>query len=74
MEEIGIEIEVGELIERIDHAYSHLRVTLHFHDAIYVAGETQARAASEARWVDPQTLGDYAFPAASLSVVSRLSQ
>ena len=38
------------------------------------AGEPRARAASEARWVDPKTLGDYAFPAASLSIVSRLSQ
>ncbi len=74
MEEIGIEIEVGDLIERVDHAYSHLRVTLYFHAAVYVAGETEARAASEARWVDPKTLGDYAFPAASLSIVSRLSQ
>jgi A/G-specific adenine glycosylase len=74
MEEIGIEIEVGELIERVDHAYSHLRVTLYFHAAVYVAGEPQARVASEARWVDPKTLGDYAFPAASRPVISRLSQ
>ena len=74
MEEIGIEIEVGDLIERVDHAYSHLRVTLHFHAAVYVAGDPQVRAASEARWVDPKTLGDYAFPAASHSIVSRLSQ
>ena len=71
MEEIGIEIEVGDLIERVDHAYSHLRVTLHFHAAVYVAGETQARAASEARWVDPKTLGDYAFPAVRPTCRSR---
>lgn len=73
MEEIGIEVAVGELIDRVDHAYSHFRVTLHFHRATHLSGEARPRAATEVRWVEPRSLGEYAFPAASLGVVGRLA-
>ena len=73
-EEVGITVLVGGLLEQIEHAYSHLRVTLYFHEARYVSGRARPRAASEVRWVDPRSVGDYAFPAASASVVSRVSR
>lgn len=72
MEEVGIEVRVGGLIERIHHAYSHYRVTIHFHEAEYLSGRPRARAASEIRWVEPATLADYAFPTASHTIVERL--
>jgi A/G-specific adenine glycosylase len=72
MEEVGVEVRVGALIDRIDFAYSHFRVTLHFHEADYISGTAHPRASSEVRWVAPETLGDYAFPAASRGVVNRV--
>jgi A/G-specific adenine glycosylase len=71
-EEVGIRVRVGRLLERVEHAYSHFRVTLYFHEAEYVSGRARPHAASEVRWVDPRSVVDYAFPAASASVVSRL--
>jgi A/G-specific adenine glycosylase len=72
MEEVGVAVRVGALIDRVDHAYSHFRVTLHFHEAEYLSGRARPRVASEVRWVEPGTLGDYAFPAASHTIIDRL--
>jgi A/G-specific adenine glycosylase len=71
-EEVGVEVRVGALIDRVDHAYSHFRVTLHFHEAEYLSGRARPRVASEVRWVEPGTLGEYAFPAASHAIVDRV--
>ena len=71
-EEVGIEVRVGDLIDRVDHAYSHFRVTLHFYEATYVSGRARARAATAVRWVEPRRLVDFAFPTASLPIVRRL--
>ncbi len=71
-EEVGVEVRVGALIDRVDHAYSHFRVTLHFHEAEYLSGRARPRVASEVRWVEPETLGEYAFPAASRAIVDRV--
>lgn len=72
MEEVGIEVRVGALVDRIEHAYSHFRVTLHVHEAEYLSGRAHPRAASEVRWVEPGTLGEYAFPAAGRPIVDRV--
>jgi len=72
MEEVGVEVRVGALIDRVDHAYSHFSVTLHFHEAEYISGRARPHAASEVRWVEPGALGDYAFPAASHTIVDRV--
>ena len=71
-EEVGVEVRVGALIDRVDHAYSHFRVTLHFHEAEYLSGRARPRIASEVRWVEPEALGEYAFPAASHAIVDRV--
>lgn len=72
IEEVGVEVRVGALIDRVDHAYSHFRVTLHFHEAEYLSGQARPRASSEVRWVAPGELGDYAFPSASHGIVDRV--
>jgi len=71
-EEMEIEVEVGELVARVDHEYSHLRVTLHAHHARHVSGTPRARAATEWAWVEPRRMEEYAFPRASHGVIERL--
>ncbi len=71
-EEMEIEVEVGELVVRVDHEYSHLRVTLHAHHARHVAGTPRARAATDWAWVEPGRMEEYAFPRASHAVIERL--
>lgn len=71
-EEMEIEVEVGELVTRVDHGYSHLRVTLHAHHARHLSGTPRSRAATDWKWVEPARLREFAFPAASHEVIDRL--
>lgn len=71
-EEIGIEIAVGDELIRVDHAYSHFKVTLVVHHCQYLAGEPQPLACDEVRWVSVAELNDYPFPKANEKIITAL--
>ena len=73
-EELGLEVEVLGEVARIQHAYSHFRITLHLFHARWVAGESAIgeSSAGSPRWVLPGELDRYAFPAANKTVIRRL--
>ncbi len=71
-EELGVEIEVGEPLGTVEHAYSHFRITLHAYHARLLAGEPRPAAADALAWVRPRELAAYAFPAANLRLIERL--
>ncbi len=71
-EEIGIEIAVGAEFIRVDHAYSHFKVTLVVHHCQYLAGEPQPLACEEVRWVSLSELNEYPFPKANEKIIAAL--
>lgn len=71
-EEIGIEIAVGDELMRVDHAYSHFKVTLVVHHCQYLSGEPQPLACEEVRWVTVAELNDYPFPKANEKIITAL--
>jgi len=73
-EELEVEVEVFGEVARIQHAYSHFRITLHLFHARWVAGDSAIgeSTAGSPKWVLPGELGRYAFPAANHDVVRRL--
>jgi len=71
-EELGIEIAVGELIMSVRHAYTHFRVTIHVFHCCYLSGEPQALGCADWRWVRPDELDDFAFPAADRRIIAAL--
>ncbi len=71
-EELGIEIAVGKILARVDHAYSHFKITLHAHDCVYRSGKVRALGVRAWRWVKPSELGRFAFPAANQPVIQKL--
>jgi A/G-specific adenine glycosylase len=71
-EELGIEISVGTLMMAIRHAYTHFRVTLHVFQCRYLSGEPQALDCADWRWVRPDELDDFAFPAADRRILATL--
>jgi A/G-specific adenine glycosylase len=71
-EEMGIEVQVGDRIGSVDHAYSHFRITLHAFHARYLGGAVRARSATAWKWVAPDRLGEYAFPAANKRIIASL--
>ena len=50
-EELGVEIEVGEQVTVVRHAYTHFRITLHAFRCRLVAGEPRCLDCAAFRWV-----------------------
>lgn len=72
LEELGIEVTVGELIEDLTHAYPQKTVRLNFYRCQLILGEPQPLGCADFRWVSPQQLGEYIFPPADARLLSRL--
>ncbi len=71
-EEMCIEAVIGRPIAVVPHAYSHFRITLHAFEAAWTAGEPCGRAVSEWKWVRPDELRVYAFPAANRPILEQI--
>jgi len=71
-EELAITVQVGRLLTTVDHAYSHFRVRIHAFECTYVSGTPQCIACAAFKWVRPQDLGRYAFPAANKRIIATL--
>ena len=71
-EELGVEVGVGEAFARVEHAYSHFRITLHAFWCRLVAGEPVSVSGQPVAWVRPEDLDDYAFPRANRRVIEAL--
>ena len=71
-EELGIETEVDELVQKITHPYPEKTVTLEFYRCKWLAGEPQALGCPDFCWVTRSELKRYSFPDADAQLVQRL--
>ena len=71
-EEMGIEVEVGRRLAKIDHAYTHFRITLHVFSCRHTSGRVRPAASTAWKWVLPRNLARYPFPRANQKVVEQL--
>ncbi|WP_415399184.1 A/G-specific adenine glycosylase [Synechococcus sp. W4D4] len=71
-EELAIEVQVGEELISLDHAYSHKRLRFVVHLCQWRTGEPQPLASQQVRWVKPQQLSDFPFPAANARIIAAL--
>lgn len=72
-EETGLEIRIIRSAGRVDHAYSHFRITLHAFHAEVAGGELRIDGAAPRAWVAPEALADYAFPTANRRIIDDLA-
>jgi len=72
-EELGVEAEVGELIETVDWTYPEKSVRLLFFRCA-LRGEPCPQERQEMLWVEAGELSKYQFPAADLRLVERLAR
>jgi len=72
MEELAITVEVGEELITLEHAYSHKKLRFVVHLCRWLTGEPQPLACQQVRWVQPQQLGDFPFPAANARIIAAL--
>lgn len=72
MEELAITVAVGEELITLEHAYSHKRLRFVVHLCEHRSGEPQALACQQVRWVAPEELDSYPFPAANARIIAAL--
>ena len=72
-EELGVEVSVGPLVARVEHAYTHFRVTLYAYACHLAAGTPVPRQGQPIRWVGPDQLADYAFPRANRRILEAIA-
>jgi len=72
MEELGIEVEAGEVIDSITHAYPEKTVRLEFMRCRWLRNEPRALACEAFAWVSREELGGYTFPEADDRMLEKL--
>jgi A/G-specific adenine glycosylase len=72
MEELGIEVSVGDALITFDHAYSHKKLQFVVHLCRWMSGDPKPLASQQVRWVRPQQLKHYPFPAANARIIEAL--
>ena len=72
MEELAIDVSVGQELITVDHAYSHKKLRFVVHLCSWVSGEPQPLASQQVRWVRPEDLANYPFPAANTKIIAAL--
>ena len=73
-EELGIEIEVGDRLITLDHAYTHFKVTLNVFNCTHLSGEPQPIECDEVKWVTLDEIDRYPFPKANGRIIEALKQ
>jgi mutator protein MutT len=73
LEELGIEIEVAEMIDEIRHTYPEKTVLLRFYRCRWLRHEPQALGCPDFRWITREELNQFAFPEADAALVKRLN-
>ncbi len=73
-EELGVEVEVGEPLDRIGHAYSHFKITLHAFRCRIASGAPVHHAGQPIRWVAVEDLAGLAFPRANRRLIDGLRE
>jgi 8-oxo-dGTP diphosphatase len=73
-EELGLEVEPGELLETVSHSYPEKTVRLQFYRCSCGPGEPQLLACQAVAWVTAADLSGYAFPAADEKLLHLLRE
>src|SRR5215469_16125110 len=73
-EELGIEVDVGEPVESLTHAYPEKTVVLKFFRCSWKQNEPRAIDCLDFKWVSAGELGDYEFPAADARLLQMLQR
>lgn len=73
-EELAIEVEVGDELIAVPHAFTHFSITLHAFECVHTGGEPQAIGAHDFAWVTEAELDRYSFGKADRVVVKAIRE
>jgi mutator protein MutT len=72
-EELGIEIEVGALLDDFTHSYPERPVRLRFYRVRLLSGTPRPLGCADLKWVTREELPHHQFPPADARLIDRLS-
>jgi len=72
-EEVNLDVSIGRFICKVNHAYSHFKITIH----AYFCNTSnhkplKCNSADDYRWVSPHELEKFAFPKANKVIIDHL--
>jgi A/G-specific adenine glycosylase len=73
-EELRLEIEVGEPVAVVKHAYTHFRITLHAFECRVLSGKARAIGVAGFKWVRMSELDRYAFAVTDRRIIQALRE
>lgn len=73
-EELGIEVQVGELVEALQHDYPDKSVFLKFFRCRWLEHEPRPLHCHDLAWVTRAEIPNYTFPAADARLLQKLQQ
>lgn len=71
-ERLGAEVEVGEVISTVEHAYERYTVDLRLYDCKLVGDELHASAVAQYRWLSSAEFDEYEFTPADEASMNQL--
>lgn len=71
-EELGIEAEVGKIVETLTHEYPERTVELKFFLCRWTRHEAQTIDCAEIAWINREEISKYEFPAADARLLEKL--
>jgi len=73
-EELGIQVQVHELVQAITYSYPDKTVHLRFYRCAWVRHEPQALECQAAIWIERGALGEFKFPPADALLLDKLQE
>jgi 8-oxo-dGTP diphosphatase len=71
-EEMEIDVDVGDRVIHVQHSYPHYDIDFRVYRCKLLRGEIDHRKVHDHRWVSPQEMDQYEFPAADEKTVAQL--
>lgn len=71
-EELGLSVEVGDHLTRVEHAYSHFKISMDVFDCRYTAGRVVLNGPDAFKWILIEDIEEYAFPGANRKFIPLL--
>jgi len=71
-EEMGISVRVGDRVIHVEHGYESYDIDFCVYRCQHQAGDIQHIRVHDHRWVRPEELDDYEFPAADEKTIAKL--
>jgi A/G-specific adenine glycosylase len=71
-EQLGIQVEAGQRLAVIRHAYTHFRIVLEALQCTLVAGEPRAGHYPEVTWADSGEMRALALAATDVKIIARI--